>query len=137
MLVKIKPWDEAVKAALADNEDWHVKNGNIFGISSECGAWGEVVEGYKEGKYFRSGNHFTYPLCVVDEIIKDNDKWVNPNYILRYGKVIIDDQFWGNDDYGKYHYIHIRLIEFDGCVWYHRMVDGEVVNCRSVGKADA
>ncbi len=57
--------------------------------------------------------------------------------ILRYGKVITDDQFLGNDDYGKYHYIRIRLIEFDGRVWYHRMVDGEVVNCRCVGKVDA
>lgn len=137
MLVRIKPWDEAVKAAFADDEDWHVENNSIFGIHGECGAWGEVVEGHKDGKYFYNSNHFVYPLCVVDEIIEDDDGSVNFDDILRYGKVITNDQFLGNDDCGKYHYICIRLIKFNGHVWYHRMVDGEVVNCRKVGKADA
>lgn len=30
MKVRIKNWDDAVKAALADSEDWFVEDDNIF-----------------------------------------------------------------------------------------------------------
>lgn len=37
MKVRIKDWDDAVKAALADDEDWYVEDDNIFGIWYNCG----------------------------------------------------------------------------------------------------
>lgn len=141
MLVKIKPWDEAVKAALADDKNWHVENGSIFGISSEYGAWGEAIEGHKDGKYFRNGNHFAYPLCVVDEITEDDDGSVNPDGILRYGKVITDDQMHTiNVDVDRRPVTgdaRIRLISYEGNLYYHKMVNGDVVECREVGRVDA
>lgn len=141
MLVRIKPWDEAVKAAVADNEDWCVEKNGIFGISSEYGAWGEVIEGYKDGKYFRNGNHYAYPLCVVDEIIEDGDGSVNPDDILRYGKVITDDQMHTiNVDVYRRPVTgdaRIRLIAYGDELYYHKMVNGDVVDCRKVGIVDA
>ncbi len=133
MKVRIKDWDEAVKAALTNDEDWYVENGSIFGISGEYGAWGEVVEGYKDGKYFRDEHHFAYPLCVVDKIEDDNVS-VNPDDILRYGEVITDDDVSAYYDSEN---VRIRLIAYDGKLYRHKMVDGEVIDCRYVGKANA
>ena len=135
MKVRIKNWDDAVKAALTDTYNWWVKDDSIFGINSECGAWGEVVEGHKDGVYFCGGNNFVYPLCVVDEIVEDNTELVNPDNILRYGKVIIDDNMLVSD-YDTYEHIRIRLISYNGDLYYQKMVNGDVVECRKVGMAD-
>ena len=136
MKVRIKNWDDAVKAALTDAHDWDVEDDSIFFIGRECGAWGEVVEGYKDGIYFCSGNGFVYPLCVVDEIVEDNTEFVNPDNILRYGKVITDDDMLVSD-HDAYEHIRIRLISYNGDLYYHKMVDGELFECRKVGMADA
>lgn len=140
MKVHIKDWNDAVKAAIADDEDWNVKNDSIFGISDKYGAWGEVIEGYKDGKYFCDGHYFAYPLCVVDKIEDDNES-VNPDALLRYGKVVIDDQMHTtNVDVDRRLVIgdvRIRLIEFDGLLFYHKMANGDVVDCRCVGMTNA
>ena len=141
MKARIKDWDDAVKSALADSENWYVEDDSIFGIQRECGKWGEVIEGYKDGEYFRNGNILSYPLCVVDEIIEDDDEPVNPDDILRYGKVITDDQIYTiNVDVDRRPVtggVRIRLVEFDGLLFYHKMVNGDVVDCLCVGKTDA
>lgn len=140
MLVKIKPLDEAVKAALTNDEDWYVENNRIFGIPASPVHGGEVIEGYKDGKVFRTENRFAYPLCVVDKIEDDNGP-VNPDDLLRYGKVIMDDQMHTiNADVDRRPVtgdVRIRLIEFDGLLFYHKMANGDVVDCRCVGKVDA
>ena len=136
MKVRIKNWDDAVKAALTDTYDWDVKDDSIFGIDRECGAWGEVVEGDKYAICFCSGNSFAYPLCVVDEISEDNTESVNTDNILRYGKVITDDDMLVSD-HDAYEHIRIRLISYNGDLYYQKMVNGDVVECRKVGSADA
>ena len=138
MKVRIKDWDEAVRAALTDTHDWHVTDNIIFGIDSMCGAWGEVVEGHKDGVYFCGGDNFVYPLCVVDEIVEDNTELVNPDNILRCGKVITDDAYASVvTEFGRRQAIRIRLIAYNDDLYYHKMVGGDLVECRKVGMADA
>ena len=120
---------------MTDAHDWSVRDDSIFGIDSECGAWGEVVEGHKDGICFRNGNSFTYPLCVVDEIVEDNTELVNPDNILRYGKVITDDNMLVSD-HDAYEHVRIRLTSYNGDLYYHKMVNSDVVECRKVGRAD-
>ena len=84
MKVRIKNWDEAVRAALADSENWFIEDDSIFGIGCTYGNWGMVVEGYEEGGYFYTSN-FAYPMCVVDKL---EDYEPNPDDVLRYGKII-------------------------------------------------
>lgn len=138
MKARIKDWDDAVKSALADSKNWYVEDDSIFGIERELGDWGEVIEGYKDGEYFRDGNLYTYPMCVVDEL---EDEERNSGTILRYGKVITDDQIYTiNVDVDRRPVtgdVRIRLVEFDGLLFYHKMVNGDVVDCRCVGKTDA
>ena len=137
MKVRIKNWDDAVKAALTDTYDWDVMDNSIFGIDSKVGSWGEVVEGYKDGICFCSGDSFTYPLCVVDEIVEDNTELVSPDNILRYGKVITDDAYASvATEFGRRQAVRIRLIAYNDELYYHKMVGGDLVECRKVGRAD-
>ena len=137
MKVRIKDWDDAVKSALADNENWYVEDDSIFGIDSKFGSWGEVVEGYKDGICFCSGDSFAYPLCVVDEIVEDNTELVSPDNILRYGKVITDDAYASvATEFGRRQAVRIRLIAYNDELYYHKMVGGGLVECRKVGMED-
>ena len=134
MKVRIKDWDEAVRAAWADSEIWFIGgDDNIFGIGCTGGDWGMVVEGYEEGGYFYTSN-FTYPMCVVD---KFEDYEPNPDDVLGYGKIIEDEMLYDNCEFGIARTIRIRLISYNGSVWYHKMSDGTVMECRKVGSADA
>ena len=137
MKVRIKDWDEAVRAALADSKDWFVEGDRIFGIKRECGDWGMVVEGDEKDGYFHTFI-FAYPMCVVDKL---EDEERNSGDILRYGKIVTDDQIYTiNVDVDRRPVtgdVRIRLVEFDGLLFYHKMVNGDVVDCRCVGKTDA
>ena len=138
MKVRIKDWDDAVKAALTDTHNWHVNDDSIFCIDSELGAWGEVVEGCEDGIYFCGDDGFVYPLCVVDEIVEDNTELVSPDNILRYGKVITDDAYASVViEFGWRQAVRIRLIAYNDELYYHKMVGGGLVECRKVGRADA
>lgn len=53
-----------------------------------------------------------------------------PADILRYGTVITDDNF-------NHYFTRIRLISYNGELYYHKMVAGDVVECRKVGRVDA
>lgn len=137
MKVRIKPWDEAVKAALASSDDWYVENDgawgdeSIFGIGRRVGQWGKVVHGYKENDYFYADNNFAYPLCIVDEEDVDDTPPTSDD-LLRYGKVITDDDVLVSD-YDAHEHVRIRLISYEGDLYYHKMVDGEVVDFKRVG----
>lgn len=122
MKVRIKDWNDAVKSALADSENCYVEDDSIFGIKREYGDWGEVIDRCKDGEYFRNGNLFAYPLEGYD---------ANPDDVLRYGTVITDDDVLASD-----HDIRIRLISYNGDLYYQKMVNGDVVECRKVGMAD-
>lgn len=127
---RIKDWDDAVKAALADSENWYVelvKDDSILGIGRKSGEWGMVVEGYEKARYSYTSD-YVYPMCVVDKL---QDEERNSGDILRYGKIVTDDDvLWGN------HAVRIRLISYDGDLYYHKMVNGDVVECRKVGRVD-
>lgn len=128
MKVRIKDCGDAVKAALADTHDWDVKDNSIFCIERKHGDWGMVVEGYETARYFYTSD-YVYPMCVVDRL---QDAERNSGDILRYGKIVTDDDvLWGN------HAVRIRLVSYNGNLFYHKMVNGDLVECRKVGRADA
>lgn len=121
MKVKVKPWNDAAMAALHDDEDWSVEADSIYGIRRGAGLWGGIVSGYANNGIFYADDGFNYPICVVEEYNDDNDD------VLRYGEVITNDEIDGEE------YIRIQLIAYDGDLYYHKMVDGEVVDFRKVG----
>lgn len=62
----------------------------------------------------------------------------NSENVLRYGWVITDDAF-GNTvtEFGQRNAIRIRLIYYCNELYYHKMINGEVVDFKVVGKANA
>lgn len=90
-----------------------------------------------------------YEVIEVDEItqilpqykVKDNFKtfwdycidwikFVSPDDSLRYGKILTDDEFV---EHGiVYRPIRIRTILYDSRIFYHKMVNGEVVEFKEL-----
>lgn len=129
---KIKSWKEASKTASADaNEAYHVCENSIFGISKRSGSWGSMVEGYEEDGFFYANDGFAYPDCVTEEYDGCDDSVYDDivDYILCHGEIIIADEMLTDANL----YVHIRLIAFDGKLYYYKTVSGEVVECKIVG----
>lgn len=135
MLRKIKSWNEASKMVNArGNDNYRVYEDSIFGISNSAGSWGSVVDGYERAGLFYANDGFAYPACVTEEYDRDDetlgdDIWGS---ILRYGEIITDDEMFTD----THQYVRIRLISCDGELYYHKLVSGEAVECKIVGKTN-
>lgn len=133
-LRKIMPWDKASKAANADaNVEYHVYDDSIFGIGEHAGSWGSTVKGYEKCGLFHANDGFAYPACVTEEQGEydesaGDDIW---GELLRYGTIIEDDELFTD----THQYVRIRLIAYNGDLYYYKIVSGEVVECKIVGKA--
>ena len=58
---------------------------------------------------------------------------ISPEYILRYGNVLTDDKFIASEIWqGLRFSLRIRTIEWEGTVYYHKMIDGEVVEVKEI-----
>lgn len=134
-ICKIKSWEEASKAANADtNEGYHVYADAIFGIGERAGSWGSVVKGYEKCGLFYANDGFAYPACVTEEYDEDDEGTGDDvfGYLQHYGKIITDDEMFTD----THQYVRIRLISCDGELYYHKIVSGEVVECKIVGKTN-
>ena len=132
-----------------NNETWvgkHVKF--ISGISHDA-----------EPEYYPLAGTFGVVLEDEDDVIcvqwphgttSHDDIWwcfktdveiipeANSENVLRYGLVITDDAFGKTvTEFGRRNAIRIRLISYCDQVYYHKMIDGEVVDFKVVGKANA
>lgn len=62
----------------------------------------------------------------------------NSENVLRYGLVITDDAFGKTmTEFGQRNAIRIRLISYCDKLYYHKMIDGEVVDFKVAGKTNA
>ena len=62
----------------------------------------------------------------------------NSENVLKYGLVITDDAFGKTvTEFGQRNAIRVRLISYYDKLYYHKMIDGEVVDFKVVGKANA
>lgn len=60
----------------------------------------------------------------------------NSENVLRYGLVITDDMmFTDNADWAAH--IRVRLINYCGNLYYHKMIDGKIIDFKIVGKSNA
>lgn len=112
--------------------------GCVFGIGKDSIPWGENVEVDIE-TLDNSNNLSTYelngffvPTCMFKVEGENLDKDPPVNDILRYGTILTDDNLIHTcKDEGNY--ARIRIIAYDGVVYYHKMIDGEVVEFKKVG----
>lgn len=142
MKIKLKPWGEVVALTKKrGNFVTECDDGTVvaFGLTADVLPWGQYTEAVgvnTDGNYFvlnKSGNNCrrVHPY-MIDSTPPTSDD------LLRYGKVIADDAYGSiATNFGKRQAVRIRLIAYDGKLWYHKMVDGNVVDFRRVGTADA
>lgn len=112
----------------------------------------------RDSKHYPPVN--TLGLVIVDDgnsilvqwerhTTSDDDMWwcfkedvelmpeANSENVLRYGRVITDDTFGKTvTEFGQRNAIRIRLISYCDQLYYHKMIDGEVVDFKVVGKAN-
>lgn len=110
----------------------------VFGIGKDAIPWGENVEVniatfYDNNKFpTYTLNGFFVPTCVFKADDESLDKEPVENDILRYGTILTDDNLIHTcKDEGDY--VRIRIIAYDGVIYYHKMLDSEVVEFKKVG----
>ena len=121
MKVKIMDYETAKAEVLArENNNPHYANDKtVWGVMR---GWGQVRDVYKRLDYFRDvEDGFDFPNYLITD--------VTPEDILRYGEIIINEEFV---EYGS---IRIRIISYSGSIYYHKMVNGEVVEFKEIGLA--
>lgn len=112
--------------------------GYVFGIGKDSIPWGENVEVDIE-TLDNSNNLSTYelngyfvPTCMFKVDDTNLDKEPSANDILCSGTILTDDELYDHY-YPMDKYVRIRIIAYNGIIYYHKMVNGEVVEFKKVG----
>ena len=123
MKVKIMDYETA-KAEVLAREPYrgNLANDNfVWGVEKSWAGWGQVRDVYKGIKYFRDvEDGYAFPLYLIDEVT-DKD-------VLRYGEIINDESFVLSDGQN----VRIRIISYNDYIYYHKMVDGEIVDFKPI-----
>ena len=126
MKVKIMDYETA-KAEVKAREPYLAELANekhVYGVDKTWAGWGQVRDVSKSIGYFRDvEDGYDLPLYLID---KDTAKDV-----LRYGEITSDENFILSDGQN----VRIRIISYNDYIYYHKTVDGEVVDFKPIGLA--
>lgn len=129
MKVRIMGYETAKAKVLAREQNpCYANDETVLGISYRWEGWGQARDvDDKDTDYannvfvFRDvEDGYSLPNYLID---------VTPEDVLRYGEVIINEEFV---EYGS---IRIRIISYGGSIYYHKMVNGDVVEFKKIGLA--
>ena len=127
MKVRIMDYETAKTKVLArDNNPCFANDKTVLGVSYRWEGWGQARDvDDKDTDYannvfvFRDvEDGYSLPNYLID---------VTPEDVLRYGEIIINEEFV---EYGS---IRIRIISYSGSIYYHKMVNGDVVEFKKIG----
>ena len=124
MKVKIMDYETARAEVLAREHNPYIANAKcVFGVGKDWEGWGQVrdVVDYDDMIIRDVQSHYDLPRYLAEKVSSQD--------ILRYGEVIINEEFV---EYGS---IRIRIISYSGSIYYHKMVNGEVVEFKEIGLA--
>ena len=124
MKVKIMDYETAKAEVLARENNPYIANAKcVFGIGKDWEGWGQVrdVVDYDDMIIRDVQSHYDLPRYLAEKVSSQD--------ILRYGEIIINEEFV---EYGP---IRIRIISYGGSIYYHKMVNGDVVEFKEIGLA--
>lgn len=123
MEVKIMDYETAKTEVLAREQNPRLANDKcVWGVDKTWKGWGQVRDVYKDAIYFQdSEDGYAFPNYLIVD--------ATPEDALRYGEVII------NEEFVEYDSIRIRVISYNGSIYYHKMVNGDVVEFKEIGLA--
>ena len=123
MKVRIMDYETAKAEVLAREQNPYIANErNVYGADKTWAGWGQVRDVYTGINYFCDvEDGYKFPLYLIDEVT-DKD-------VLRYGEIINDESFVLYSGQN----VRIRIISYNDYIYYHKMVDGEVVDFKPIG----
>ena len=126
MKAKIMDYETAKAEVLAREQNPYIANEmHVYGVDKTWAGWGQVRDVYKHISGFRDvEDGYDLPLYLIDKVT-DKD-------VLRYGEVVVDENLVNFAIDGK-NYVRIRIFSYNDYIYYHKMVDGEVVDFKSIG----
>lgn len=135
MKVKICSFEEAVKICEKPNTSltyakWEDKMNTAYGIPRKWDKWGEVTSAYLHGGYYRV-DYFDVPPEFVTPI-DSGDLRIDEFDVIHYGTIIIDNDI--EDCNGNF--VSIMIIAYEGSIYYHKMVNGVVVEFKMIGVSE-
>lgn len=129
MKMKLLSWDKA-RAAYKIYTGVTARPNTICGIGEHNIPWGREVEttAYND-KYYELDCFLVPAYCFKGESYLSNDA-------LRYGTILTDDEFYETPNEASpktLRYVRIRIIAYNGIIYYHKMLNGEIVEFKKVG----
>ena len=123
MKVKIMDYETAKAEVLTREQNPRLANDKmVWGVDKTWAGWGQVRDIYKEFNSFCDvEDGYALPLYLIDEVT-DKD-------VLRYGEIINDESFVLYSGQN----VRIRIVSYNDHIYYHKMVDGEVVDFKPIG----
>ena len=123
MKVKIMDYEIAKAEVLVEEQNPCIANErHVYGVDKTWAGWGQVRDVYKHIDGFRDvEDGYDLPLYLIDKVT-DKD-------VFRYGAIINDDSFVLSDGQN----VRIRIFSHNNYIYYHKMVDGEVVDFKPIG----
>ena len=123
MKVKIMDYETAKAEVLAREQNPYIANErNVYGADKTWAGWGQVRDVYTGINYFCDvEDGYKFPLYLIDEVT-DKD-------VLRYGEIINDESFVLYSGQN----VRIRIFSHNNYIYFHKMVDGEVVDFKPIG----
>ena len=124
MKVKIMDYETAKAEVLAREQNPYIANEkHVYGVDKTWAGWGQVrdIEKRFDNSFCDVEDGYVFPSYLIDEITNKD--------VLRYGEVINDESFVLSDGQN----VRIRIISYNDYIYYHKMVDGKVVDFKSIG----
>ena len=123
MKVRIMDYETAKAKVLAREQNPYIANEmHVYGVDKTWAGWGQVRDVYTGINYFCDvEDGYKFPLYLIDEVT-DKD-------VLRYGEIINDETFVLYSGQN----VRIRIFSHNNYIYYHKMVDGEVVDFKPIG----
>ena len=122
MKVKIMDYETAKAKVLAREQNPYIANErHVYGVDRTWAGWGQVRDVYTGINYFCDvEDGYKFPLYLIDKVT-DKD-------VLRYGEIINDESFVLYSGQN----VRIRIFSYNNYIYYHKMVDGEVVDFKPI-----
>ena len=124
MKVKIMDYETAKAEVLAEERNPKLANDKmVWGVDNTWAGWGQVrdIEKRFDNSFCDVEDGYVFPSYLIDEITNKD--------MLRYGEIINDESFILSDGQN----IRIRIISYNDYIYYHKRVDGEVVDFKPIG----
>ena len=124
MKAKIMDYETAKAEVLAREQNPYIANERyVYGVDKTWAGWGQVrdIEKRFDNNFCDVEDGYVFPLYLIDKVT-DKD-------VLRYGEIINDESYVLYNGQN----IRIRIISYNDYIYYHKMVDGEVVDFKPIG----